>query len=952
MLVSNGLASTLGGCCGAGLLQEKFLSHVASNPQAVAVLCDGKAYTYAELDSKARTVACQLHASGRRPGERIAILAERGPELIWSVLGVLRLGGVFAILDSAYPAGRLKNLLEVVVPDGLFAAGQDALRTQAAELGAACRVAVAEIDDHLSPLDPVGFAFDQATADAPAYFIFTSGSTGRPKAVACSHVPLRHFIDWHEATFGFTTEDRFSMLSGLSHDPLLRDIFTPLSLGASLVIPRQGVITQPGTLRVWSAQVGATVMHLTPAMGQLLAAGARAPQLPALRQMFWGGDKLAPKLLVEIAAFAPAARHVNFYGCSETPQAAAYYCYTGGTDWPNVPIGRGTEGFTLRVVDAQRREVPPGDSGEIAITSRFLSLGYVENGEIRAPYDGADLTYYTGDIGYYLPDGNIMLLGRGDDQIKIRGFRVELAEVTNAVLAAPCVLSGIALALKKEAQTTIGAFIAVSTEGMDCELAVRALLAERLPSYMLPERLWIFAEHLPLLPNGKIDRQELLDHAQRELAIPTATISKELGNALSEAEAALVTSWEDVFSGVRVTVHDSFASLGGDSLSYVNAYLAAESVLGSVPQGWVGMSVGRLAASQARKSRWVSSIDSFMVLRAVAITLIVAYHFNLTRWGDGFTGALFVVSGFLFGGMQLKEIFNGRSVTSILVSARHILVPTVFFVALTCVIDLAQRHFPPLSTIFLSVDLVGNPADFARMRHELIFWYVDALMQILLLFFVFVSCLPPRMRTQDYIIRFSVGVFIVGCMVKFGVPVFMDHGFLQRGAAELSLEQLSPIGNFSTVALGILLAIVPGRHKYALLGVALIYAGLDAHFYGMINGISIAGAAFLLTTWKRVVLPRVLASLAFTISGASLFIYLSHLLFGYGTNKLFHGQFLLLQVGIALLGGVGVQRLWRGVSHRLIRSGWRIGWPVHGQRLGWPARAMRMGHPNVAERSN
>jgi amino acid adenylation domain-containing protein len=902
---------------GNGLIQQRFLAQAARNPESVAISYEDVAYTYGEIDAKSRAVAYQLHAIGLRAGQRIAILADRSPELVWSMLGVLRLGGVFIVLDSAYPTGRLQALLEVAAPNVLIAAGAASLQNKADELGAAVSIPVWIMDDVPPPPTASEFMTDQCSPHDPAYFIFTSGSTGKPKAVACSHVPLRHFVGWHSSTFGFTAEDRFTMLSGLSHDPLLRDIFTPLSVGATLAIPRQATITQPGALRSWCAQVRATVTHLTPAMGQLLAAGAsQAPSLPWLRYMFWGGDKLLPRLLEEVSAFAPAAQHINFYGCSETPQAAAYFRFDGSASGPSVPIGRGTDGFTLRVLNGARLELSPGETGEIAISSRFLSLGYVENGVIQPAHDVEEQTYYTGDRGYCLPDGNIVLIGRSDDQIKIRGFRVELAEVTNTLLEHPGVLSGIALALHRDTRPTIGAFIAVKAEATDCEVELRAFLAAQLPGYMLPERIWIFAGHLPLLPNGKIDRRTLQAQAELDSAREASKPDEATVRPLTDAEADLVKRWEDVFVGAKVTIHDTFSSLGGDSLSYVSAYLATEDVLGTVPVDWANMSVARLAASHKRQNKWFSSIDSFMVLRAVAITLIVAYHFNLANWGDGFTGALFVVSGFLFGGMQLKEVFNGRSVSRILVSAKNILFPTAAFVALTCVIDLARHHLPPLNTVLLSSDLVSNPTEFARLRHDVIFWYVDALMQILLLIFLLVSIVPPRFRTTNYLIRFSFALFAAGCAVKFGLPILTDPGFRRVGAPELSLEQLSPIGNFATFMLGVLLATVSDRAKYLLFAAALTYAGLDAHFYGMANALSIAGAVVLLTFWRRVTLPRPVANLAFIISGASLFIYLSHLLFGYGTNALFHGHLLLLQLGIALLGGVCVQKLWQGAVLR------------------------------------
>jgi amino acid adenylation domain-containing protein len=899
----------------AGLIDQAFRRHVAATPYATALLYEGEAFSYADVDARAVRIARQLQAGGHGAGTRVAILAERRPELIWTVLGVLRGGGVFILLDSAYPLARLANLLAVARPDTLVAAGSEAVAAAAQALSVQAAVPILAAEDPASISAPLGCT--PVAPTAPAYMIFTSGSTGTPKGVACSHVPLRHFIAWHIETFGFTASDRFSMLAGLSHDPLLRDIFTPLSIGATLAIPRQAAITEPGGLRAWFARTRITATHLTPAMGQLLmAASPQAPALPKLRHMFWGGDKLLPQLLDDVSRFAPAAQHVNFYGCSETPQAAAYYRYDGRASWPTVPIGAGTDRFELRLVDEAGQTVAPGETGEILITSRFLSLGYVQDGQIL-PTAGTDglQTYATGDRGCYLQDGNVLFLGRADDQIKIRGFRVELADVTNALLACPGVLAAQALSLPRDTRPAIVAFIAAAPEDTGCRDAVRARLAAQLPGYMLPEHIWPFERQLPLLPNGKVDRQALLAHAEHALAAAQrADPAMTTDRPFSPAEAALTARWGKVFGGSKVLIDDSFVSLGGDSLSYVAAYLSAAEIIGTVPQGWTNMSVATLAAASRERSRFFSAIDSFVLLRALSISLIVAYHFGLTQFGNGFTGALFIVSGFLFGGMQLKEVFSRGAAVRILLSAKNILIPTLFFVLLYAVLDLVRGRVPPLSELTLNSDL----SDFAWLqshnmhpiRSEIIFWYMDCLLKILLIMFLLVRFTPSKYRQSADLFRFCLLTFMVGCVVKFGVPFFTDQGFLQHGTAELSRAQTSPIGNFASFMLGALLANIPRRGKYPLIAASLCFAALDAHFYGLTNGIALAGASLLLTIVPRVTMPKLLATLVFMVSSASLYIYLTHLLWGYATRALLGPHWPGVQMAMALAGGVAAQKCW------------------------------------------
>src|SRR5262249_19646786 len=147
-----------------------------------------------------------------------------------------------------------------------------------------------------------------------------------PKCVACSHLPLTHFVAWQAQTFDLTADDRFTQLSGLSHDPFLRDVFTPLSIGAALVIPEQSTVTSPEALTPWIAELQATFVHLTPPLGRILAAGrSQGVALPSLRYLFWGGDQLRRSLIKDVSGVAPHAAHVNFYGSTETPQAAAFH---------------------------------------------------------------------------------------------------------------------------------------------------------------------------------------------------------------------------------------------------------------------------------------------------------------------------------------------------------------------------------------------------------------------------------------------------------------------------------------------------------------------------------------------------------------------------------------------------------------------------------------------------
>ncbi len=292
-----------------------------------------------------------------------------------------------------------------------------------------------------SPVDSVSMA--RSKPEDLAYVAFTSGSTGKPKGVMGIHASLTHYPRWIEETFGCTAHDRFSMLSGLAHDPLLRDIFTPLLLGATLCIPSSETIASPGRIAQWMRDQKITFTNLTPAMGQLLTTGADNLELNALRYAFFGGDKLRAEHISALRKLAPTVKCINLYGTTESQRALRYYVVTD-SEREVLPVGKGIDGVQLLIMRGMQ---PAGVSelGEVYIRSHHLAKGYFHEAELTAqkflpnPRGNApdDRLYKTGDLGRYLPDGNVELAGRRDHQIKIRGFRIESGEIEAALKSFP-----------------------------------------------------------------------------------------------------------------------------------------------------------------------------------------------------------------------------------------------------------------------------------------------------------------------------------------------------------------------------------------------------------------------------------------------------------------------------------------------------------------------------------
>ncbi|KPQ36010.1 MAG: putative non-ribosomal peptide synthetase module [Phormidium sp. OSCR] len=610
---------------------DQFCHNVARVPQQIALVDRHKQWTYRDLDESSSQLAKQLRDQGLGAGDAIAIYAHRSASLVWALLAILKLKATFIILDSAYPGSRLQTCCHLSQPKGLIHLSHAG--SQAEELPRELQEFIDVRDvcylhlpaiPNLSLNDSNDLSEAESIIEKPpthqpthqstynddiAYIAFTSGSTGQPKGIVGTHQPLAHFIDWHCRHFNLQECDRFVLLSGLAHDPLLRDIFTPLWLGASLSIPDQDILETSGKLCQWMQQQEITIAHLTPAMGLLLSQGtspqAHSELIPSLRYLFWGGDVLTQADISRSKQLSKQVTNVNFYGATETPQAMGYYIVPDGCDVVSkkLPIGQGIDGVQLLIIKEDGTLAVDGDRGEICIRTPYLARGYLNDASLteskfvanpfREPssQDSCDRIYKTGDLGRYLADGNIEILGRIDNQIKLRGFRIELSEIESVLGQHPDIERAVVVLQSSSMGSKMGSnqtdsraltehLVAYCLTRENMVIApgdLRQFLTDKLPYYMIPQAFVAIPE-FPLTPNGKIDRQALsqFEHSPQITATYQAPEN--------DLEQQLVDIWQTWLKQERIGRQDNFFDLGGNSLLAIGLCRDIETALNrSIP---------------------------------------------------------------------------------------------------------------------------------------------------------------------------------------------------------------------------------------------------------------------------------------------------------------------------------------------------------------------------------
>ncbi|MFC0212779.1 amino acid adenylation domain-containing protein, partial [Paenibacillus chartarius] len=549
-----------------GWFEEK----AAQQPEAIALICEGRSLTYAELNEEANRLAHYLKRLGAGCGDFVGMVMERSERLIAGLLGILKAGAAYVPFEPDFPAGRIAHIcgtlgIRVMVTTSELKPLMDDV---AAELQHP--LTVVRSDKELNSSLPAANLPMQACADDYAYAIFTSGSTGTPKGVLVRHKPVLNLIDWALRTFGFGPGDRVLFVTSVCFDLSVFDIFGMLAAGGSVHIASRTDVKEPGLLLELLRTEPITFWDSAPAaLGQLVPYMERMEEPVTdskLRIVFQSGDWIPLALPPAVKRVFPSAQVIALGGATEAAVWSNFH-EVGEIDpaWTSIPYGRPIQNAYYYILDGELQPCPIGVPGELYIGGECLAAGYHDPELTRASFlpdpfmdaPGARM-YRTGDRARFGEDGVIEFLGRIDHQVKIHGYRIELGEIQVQLSGVEHVKDVIVVDRKdRQGHAVLCAYFTAARPIEAKEL--REALSAVLPAYMIPA-YFLQLDKLPVTANGKIDRKALPDPLE---SVRSDTVYEP---PASETERLLAAIWEEVLEIERVGVNDSFLELGGHSL--------------------------------------------------------------------------------------------------------------------------------------------------------------------------------------------------------------------------------------------------------------------------------------------------------------------------------------------------------------------------------------------------
>ncbi|PSL44992.1 amino acid adenylation domain-containing protein [Chitinophaga niastensis] len=548
---------------------DLFREQAARTPDATALDFEGGLMTYKTLDDRSDQLAQYLCSKGVKAEMLIPVCLQRSPEMIVGILGILKAGGAYVPIDPDYPSARIRYILEDT--SAAFVLSSNSCRHCFTALTQQIDVIYLDDDTDIIGSFP-GIAPDIVVApEQLAYIIYTSGSTGSPKGVMIEHRNVVRLFETEMPYYDFNDRDVWTLFHSFCFDFSVWEMYGALFYGGRLVIVPKHIAQDATLFGKLLVAKSVTILNQTPSAFYVLQdyLTAHIRSVP-VRYVIFGGEALDPGKLQPWLDNYPDCKLVNMYGITETTVHVTYQPINAGQQNARSIIGRAIPTLSIYVLDPYRNLVPVGVTGELYVSGAGLSRGYLHRPDLTAerfvhnPFtSGAgEKMYRTGDLGRWLPDGNIEYLGRIDDQVKIRGHRIELGEVTQVLRQCELVSQAFVLTATPGEQSEsnhsylVGYVVPVGT--FDRE-RIMSYLIERLPEYMVPVSL-VALDKLPLTANGKIDKKQLPDPNTGLLSANIYVAPR------NEAEQMLAILWAQLLGVEKVGIRDNFFELGGDSI--------------------------------------------------------------------------------------------------------------------------------------------------------------------------------------------------------------------------------------------------------------------------------------------------------------------------------------------------------------------------------------------------
>lgn len=548
-------------------LVTAFAKNVQNTPNRIAFYFEGNTMTYHQLDEASDTVATYLLQKGVQHGDIIGIIDDRTELSIVSIWGILKAGCAYVILDSSYPIGRIQYMLDDSNPKHTLIAKENPLKADLSNNQLICYE-----DVFTSTLEKV--MLPTIKHNDSAYIIYTSGSTGVPKGIEVSHENVLYLVDnlFESIYTHYQTNDtlKIALLASFSFDPSVQQIFGSFILGHSLYLVPEEIRKDGYLLMEYFTNHKIDITDGTPSHLRIIAEVLDTlPKMPPLKHLLIGGEQMDLPALKKIYQHygENAPKTINLYGPAEcTVDSIAFDIHKNNIqELTFAPIGKPMKHVEVYILDKHKNQVPIGTQGEICIAGKGVSKGYINTDFaiskrfIQNPFNISQQLYCSGDLGRWLPNGNIQFIGRNDDQIKIRGFRVEVQEVTKQIAKVSGIQSAYIIPWKQAYEYQLCGYIIPDDKNYDIQL-LKTALTTFLPSYMIPS-FFVKMEKFPMTINGKIDASKFPNPIE---SVALKTIHKPFG----DIEKGLVKIWGQLLKipVENISVTDSFFELGGHSV--------------------------------------------------------------------------------------------------------------------------------------------------------------------------------------------------------------------------------------------------------------------------------------------------------------------------------------------------------------------------------------------------